>query len=313
MSFILLIVGFVLLIKGADLFVDSSVNIAKRLKIPNLIIGLTIVAIGTGAPEAVISITASLQGSNDLAIGNIVGSNIFNLMFVVGICGIIKPFTINLKSILVNYWIAIGAAVALLLLKLLGGDYIPRIGSLFLFIAFVVYLSALIVQAKNKTIIEDDTHKENNEKTKPLPINILLAVLGCSMIIIGGHFTVVSATEIAVTFGITERIIGLTIVAVGTSLPELVIFLVACKKGENDVALGNIIGSSIFNILFVLGLTGMISPLTIDINLTFDTIVLIMASLITLIFFYTGKRLVRFEGFAMVASFMTYMLYITLI
>jgi len=304
---VLLILGFALLIKGADIFVSAGVGIAKKLRIPAVIIGLTIVAMGTGTPEAVISITASVQGANSLAISNVVGSNIFNLMFIIGLCAVIKPIPFKIQEISKDFWISIIAAVVLLGLKLIGGAHIPRWGSLILLVAFIVYLVLLVRQAlkaqgEEKTAGEDDTGK-----TRRLPVLVLLALLGCVLIVAGGQLTVDNATKIAIALGVTERIIGLTIVAVGTSLPELVTSLVACKKGENEFALGNIIGSNIFNIMFVLGVAGLISPLEFDSALMFDTVFLVAGSLVALLFVYTSKRLARGEGLVMVLMYAAYM------
>jgi len=308
---VLMILGFALLIKGADIFVNSSVSIAKKLKIPTVIIGLTVVAMGTGTPEVVISVTASIQGANALAIGNVVGSNLFNLMFIIGLCAMIKSIPFKVREISKDFWISIIAAVMLLGLMIIGGAFIPRWGSLILLIAFTAYLVVLIRQAL-KSQGNEAPAQENTGKKRPLPVIILFAVLGCVLIVAGGQLTVDNATKIAVALGITERMIGLTIVAMGTSLPELVTSLVACKKGENEFALGNIIGSNIFNIMFILGVAGLISPLEIDRALLFDTIVLIVGSLFALTFVYTSKRLARREGLIMVLMYAAYMTFIIL-
>lgn len=310
----LLILGFVLLIKGADIFVNASVGIAEKLNVPKVIIALTIVAMGTGAPELVISVTASARGSNALAVGNIVGSNIFNLIFIIGLCAAIKPIAVKVREIHKEFWLSIVAAALLLVLKFIGGDFIPRIGSLALLLIFAVYMFFVIRKAlRAKHEIENSTGCDlrpvENKKIRPMPLLALFSVLGLALIIIGGHFTVESATFIAEEMGISERIIGLTIVAIGTSLPELIISLVACKKGENEFALGNIIGSNIFNILFILGVAGLISPLEIDGGLMADTIFLVASSTLALIFVYTNKKIARREGTVMVALYVAYMVF----
>lgn len=331
LSLVMLIAGFALLIKGADVFVDASVNIAKKLNIPSILIGLTIVSLGTSAPEIVISVNASIRGSNELAIGNVIGSNVFNMIFIVGLCAMVKPFAVNIKELAKDYWIAIAATVVLLLLKLVSGDYIPRLGAFVLLAAFAVYMIQLIRPAlKNKKAgLEADQkadQKEYHQKSdevghhshsgqpmqpvRPLHISILVVVLGCGLIVLGGHITVTGAMSLAEMIGVTERVIALTVVAVGTSLPELVTSLVACKKGETDVALGNVVGSSIFNILFILGLAGVISPLAINETLQLDVIFLILGSVLMFLLLYTGSRLTRTEGFVMVAINVTYMLFI---
>ena len=344
---VFLILGLALLIKGADIFVSASVGIAKRLKIPTAIIGLTVVAMGTSAPEVVIGITASVQGANALAIGNVVGSNIFNLLFIIGLCATIKTLRFNVHELAKDFWLSIFAAILLLVFMITGGEYISRWASLIMLVMFIVYLTMLVRQvlkaqgvgedgdftqdtagegkdgfvhdiaSKSKDDFaqdfaatgngEDDNTPGTASKHRPLAIIILLALLGCALIIAGGQLAVDSATKIAASLGITERIVGLTVVAIGTSLPELITSLVACKKGENEFALGNIIGSSIFNIMFVLGIAGLISPLQYERALIFDTTFLIIGSLIALVFVYTGKRLTRREGVIMVLMYVVYM------
>ena len=306
---LLLVIGFALLIKGADVFVNASVGIAKKLKIPTVIIGLTVVAMGTSAPEAVISITASVQGANALAISNVVGSNIFNLLFIIGLCATIKAQNFNVRQIAKDFWVSIIGAIMLISLKIIGVTHIPRWGSLILLLSFIVYLIILIRQAMRSQGDEENIEKET-KKSKPFPLTILFAILGCGLIIVGGHLVVESATELAKAIGVTERIIGLTVVAIGTSLPELVTSLVAFKKGENEFALGNIIGSNIFNIMFVLGVAGLISPLEFESALMIDTAFLILGSLIALAFIYTKKRLARREGLMMVLIYLAYMTFI---
>jgi len=306
---LLLIAGFVLLIKGADIFVNASVGIAKKLKVPTVIIGLTIVAMGTGTPEVVITITASIQGAGALAVSNIVGSNIFNLLFIIGLCALIKALKFEVHQIAKEFWLSIIAAIMLIGLILIGGTHIPRWGGAVLLAVFIVYLILVIRKAKKAQGVEDHSDEEIS-KLKPMPIIVLLAVLGCGLIVVGGKLVVDNASKIAFDLGVTERIIGLTIVAIGTSLPELITSLVACKKGENEFALGNIIGSSIFNILFILGIAGIINPLEFDSALIFDTIFLIVGSFVALIFVYTSKRLARPEGTVMALMYVGYMVYI---
>ncbi|MCL2035323.1 MAG: calcium/sodium antiporter [Oscillospiraceae bacterium] len=308
---VLMIVGFVLLIKGADIFVDASVLIAKRLNIPNVVIGLTVVAMGTSVPEAVVSISAALNGSNGLAIGNVVGSNIFNLLVVVGLCAFISPIAVRFRELARDYWISVGAALLLLVMMLAFGSVIPRAGGFLLFAVFAAYITMMVLKALKDRSPEDDADK-NMAAPKPIVKPVCLAVLGIALIVAGGDITVKSAVNIAVTLGITERVIGLTVVAIGTSLPELVTSLVACRKGENDIAIGNVVGSNIFNILLVLGLSGIIIPLAVDGSLIFDLVILTASSLAFGLFAYTGKRIVRFEGFSMVMMYAAYMAFIIL-
>ena len=310
---VLLVVGLALLIKGADIFVDAGVGIAKRLRVPTVIIGLTIVAMGTSLPEAVISVTASMQGSNALAISNVVGSNIFNLMLVIGLCAMLQPMLIRVREVSKDFWMSILAAVLLLVFKLIGGTSIPVWGNIILLAVFATYIILVIRRAYKAQKLHDHTAEKASEvaeKTKSLPAIILLAALGCVMIFFGGQLTVDNAIKIAIAMGITERMIGLTIIAIATSLPELITSLVAIKKGENEFALGNIIGSNIFNIMFVLGIAGLVSPLVFDPELIFDTCFLIAGSLLSILFVYTKQRIGRVEGFVMVFLYAAYMTYI---
>ena len=306
---LLLIAGLALLIKGADVFVNAGVGIAKKLRIPSVIIGMTIVAMGTSAPEAVISFTASIQGASALAISNIIGANIFNLMFIIGLCAAIKAMNVDVIQIVREFWLSIIAVGILIGLILISGTHIPRWGSAILLGLFILYL-VIVIRRAMKAQGEHDGKDEDAGKQKPFPIIILLALLGCGMIIVGGQFVVDNATKIAMDLGVTDRIIGLTVVAIGTSMPELVTSLVALKKGENEFALGNIIGSNIFNLMFILGISGIISPLEFDSALIFDTVFLIVGSLISLLFVYTSKRLTRPEGYVMAGLYIGYMVYI---
>ena len=300
-----LLIGFLLLMKGASVFVDASVNIAKKLNIPKAVIGLTVVALGTSAPEAMISISAAVNGSNAMAIGNVIGSNILNLLLIVGLCAVFAPISVKVKEISRDFWVSVGAIVALFLMKAFFSDVIPRVASLALLTVFICYMTILVLQT-----LKTRAPEEENTAPKPLGRSIFLSVFGAGLIVAGGQLTVVNAVNIAFTLGITERIVGLTILAVGTSLPELITSLVACKKGQNDLAIGNIIGSNIFNIMFVLGLSGIVMPLAIDSNLLFDIIVLALSSLAFLLFATTGKKIVRLEGLSMVMMYAFYMVVI---
>jgi len=305
-----LIIGFVMLIKGADIFVDASVAIARRLKIPSVIIGLTIVSMGTSAPEVVIGIVASAGGSSDLAVGNVIGSNIFNLLFIVGLCAMIKPVAASFKEVARDYWVSVGGAVALLVLMFLLGDMVPRFVAFVFVAAFIIYMALLVRKAiKNKDV---DEAPEAAESPKPLAKSIIFGVLGLALIIVGAQLAVNSAESLALTLGITERVIGITVIAVGTSLPELVIFLISSKKGENDMAIGVIIGSNIFNILFVLGISGIVMPLAIDNSMKIDLAVLILGKLAFLLFAITGKKISRLEGLAFVVMYVGYIGFIVL-
>ena len=312
---LLLLAGFVLLVQSAKIFVGASVDIARRLRIPPLVIGLTVVAMGTSAPEVVISVSAALGGSSDLALANVIGSNIFNLMFIVGFCVLLFPIAVNMKLISRDYWVSVAATILLLVMIALFGDVIPRFGGLILLLGFVLYMIVVVKKALRDKAAQEETGQEEaasgaeqrDAPPKPLLRSILIALAGAALIVLGGQLTVSSAVDIALKIGITERVVGLTIVAMGTSLPELITTLIACRRGEGEFALGFIIGSSIFNIMFVLGLAGAILPLAIDGSVLYDMIVLTAGTLIFYILARSGSRLVRLEGFAMAAVYVSYM------
>ena len=305
----LLVVGFVVLIKSAELFVNASVDIAKRLKISNLVIGLTVVAMGTSAPELIISVSAAMRGSGDLAVANVVGSNIFNLLFIVGFCSIIYPIGVNLKEIARDYWVSVAAAVFLFGVVFIFSDYIPRFAALIILTGFASYMVTVVLQAR-KNRIEDSETDQSGAKLKSLPMCIFLALLGAGLIVAGGQLTVLSAVGIARTVGITERVIGLTIIAMGTSLPELVTTIIACRKKEGEFAIGFIIGSSIFNIMFILGLAGLITPLAIESGVLFDISTLVLGTLLFFVFAITGKKVSRIEGLIMFMMYAVYMFFV---
>jgi len=301
----LLVLGLALLVQSAKIFVDASVDIARRLRIPRLIIGLTIVAMGTSAPEVVISVSAAVSGATDLAVANVIGSNLFNLMFIVGFCALLYPIAVKTAKISRDYWVSVAATLALFAMLAFFGEVIPRWASAILLAGFVVYMFVLVRHAvKNKT---DEAEEEGTKPPKGLVISIVLAIVGAGLIVLGGQLTVNSAVNIATTIGITERVIGLTIVAMGTSLPEVVTTLIACKKKEGEFAIGFIVGSSVFNIMFVLGLAGVVAPLAIGDGVIFDISVLTFG---TLMFFFLAKssqKVVRAEGLAMLLVFFAYM------
>lgn len=284
--YIWLVVGFVLLIKGADLFVEGSSSVAKIFKVPTVIIGLTIVAMGTSAPETSVSISAALQGANEIAVSNVVGSNFFNLLVVVGVCALLQPINITKSLIKRDYPYSIFATVLILAFLVIGlfvsgQPQLTRIDGIILLAAFVFYLVILI----RFTLISIATgHKVDVEevKTRSLPVSIIFIVIGLAGVIYGGDFVVNSATAIATTFGMSNTLIGLTIVAIGTSLPELVTSIVAAKKGEADLALGNVIGSNIFNILLVLGISSIVHTIKVEFDSIIDTSLLLIVNVVVL-------------------------------
>ncbi len=309
MTYILLILGFILLIKGADYFVEGSSNLAKALKIPTLIIGLTVVAFGTSAPEAVVSIVASTKGSNEIALSNIIGSNIFNLLAVLGISAIVKGLKANRQIITKDFLFSILATfilIALMFDKFLSGDklnIITRGEGLVLLSILVLYVYSLILTAsKEKKLIK--------EKHKLTPKDILMLVLGILAVILGGELVVKSSQQIALNLGISETLVGLTIVSIGTSLPELVTSIVAAKKGETDIALGNVIGSNIFNILFVLGISSTLSPILVNSQSLIDVLILLGITIICYILTIYNQRIGRTKGIIMALTYLIFMIYI---
>ncbi len=313
MNYLLFIVGLVFLIKGADFFVEGSSKIAERLKIPKLIIGLTIVAFGTSAPEAAVSILASIKGQNDIAIANVIGSNVFNLLATVGIVSIIRPMGVHKSVIIKELPFAILACFMLFVLSFDNifnqqtVDLLDRADGLILLMVFGIFIYSLIIFALNSQKAPD---REASNQRIPIAINLVKTVGGLVCIILGGRVVVDNAVSIAQSLNISESIIGLTIVAAGTSLPELVTSLVAIKKGESDIALGNVVGSNIFNIFFVLGISAAIAPLPVSGYVFYDVIIMTVVSIISYIFAATNQVINRKEGACMVVCYLGYLGYI---
>lgn len=313
-SIILLVVGMVFLIKGADLFVEGASNIAKGLKIPTLVIGLTLVSIGTSAPEFSVSLTASLKGANDLSFGNIVGSNIFNTFIVIGVSAIITPLAVSKN--MQKYDLPILAGIYLLLTLfsfVISKGKIELIEAIILFSITIIYTVFLIFRET-----KDNKNTEENEiieKSKPWWLNLIFVGIGLAGIIIGGDFVVDGAKDIASKLGMSDMLIGLTIVAVGTSLPELVTSIVAAKKGENDIAVGNAIGSCIFNVVLILGFCSILTPATIDVRplyALFDVIIMILTVVLIFIFSLRKREIVRYQGIIMIILYVLYLTFIIL-
>ncbi len=314
LSVILLLVGFVLLVKGADFFVEGSSNIAKFLKIPSIIIGLTIVAFGTSAPEAAVSIIAGINGSNDIAVGNVIGSNMFNLLIVLGVSAIIKPVRIDGQIIKKEFPFMALSTAALLLMSfdvVFGNgtvNMISRNEALILIMLMGIFLYSIITTALRSR--KENAANPDEEKPKhSMPISILFTVGGLAGIIFGGQLVVDSAEKIALSLGMSETLVGLTIVAVGTSLPELVTSIVAARKGESDIAIGNVVGSNIFNILFVLAASAAISPMNINTQGLTDMIILMVIMIIAYIFCITNKKVNRPEGIVLSLAYAGYLTY----
>jgi len=318
---LILIAGIAILIAGAEIFVNSSVNVAVKMKIPTVVIALTIIAIGTSAPETVISITASTKGHSDLSMSNIIGSNYFNLLFIVGVCALIKPIKVKLNEMGAEAWLMVGSTVVLFLIMLVisfsTGENVPRVVGIIMVLTFIIYLTLLLRHAlQGQRSHEHVTHRTSvevpHEKTKPLWLSIIGVIFGLGVILFGGELTVSHAEIIAEQFGVHPRIIGLTIIGAGTSLPELIICIIACKKRESGMALGTVIGTNIYNLLFILGIAGAIDPLAVNRNQMFDMGALAFGNIIVLIYILTRKKITRLEGATMVALYLGYMSYILL-
>ena len=317
MDYILLLLGFLLLIKGADAFVDGSSSVAKILKIPTIIIGLTVVAFGTSMPEFSVSLTAAMKGSNDLAVSNVLGSNIFNLLVVLGACSLIQPVQAKSSLLKKEFPFSIFIAVILLLLdsdfsisKVLEGEgtlTLGRLGGILFLILFAVFLYATVKTALRS---RDEMVDEEEYKVMSPVKSALYIIIGLAGIIWGGDLVVDSACSIAETFGLSQTFIGLTIVAVGTSLPELVTSMVAAGKGENDLAVGNVVGSNIFNILLILGASATIKPIALDITAVYDTLILIVASLIVYLCALSKREIKKGEGAIFLLCYLVFFVYV---
>ena len=300
MSFILLLIGFLLLIKGADYFVDSASAIARKFHIPSMIIGLTIVSIGTSLPELSVSLTSALIGKNDLAVANVVGSNIFNMLMGLGVTSIISKLPIEKNTIEndIPFLNIIGSILLMMMLNLTLNRFegILLIG---LLIGFLFYIIKPVLNNK----------EESNEESKLSFKTILLGILGVVGIILGGDMVVDSASNIAKMFGMSQNLIGLTVVALGTSLPEFVTSVIAGIKGENEIAIGNIIGSNIFNILMILGISSIISPIVISFISVIDIMFMIAIGILLYVFVVKSKTLKRYQGIVFIFLYIGYISY----
>ena len=313
MSFVILIIGFFFLIKGADLFVDGAASIARKFNIPSMVIGLTIVAMGTSAPEAAVSITSSLAGQNDMSVANVVGSNFFNILMVLGVSAIIAKLPVQKNTIKKDTPFLL--IVSALLLIFAFDKNISRIEGIIFLVIFVYFLYTTVKSAKNT---EESTSLSDNEiavSYNDIPANtpmfktIILSLIGIAGIIFGGDMVVDSATSIATMFGMSANLVGLTIVAVGTSLPEFVTSIVAIKKGETEIAIGNVIGSNIFNILLVLGLASLINPIGLSTIALIDIVFMIFITIILYVFMKKNNSLVKSNGILFIVLYAIYMLY----
>lgn len=305
---LLLIVGMLLLIKGADFFVDGASAIAKALKIPTLIVGLTLVSLGTTLPESSVSIMTAIQGSSDMSIGNVVGSNILNTLLILGLGAIICPILINKDAKKFDIPILCALYVLLLAFAFVITPYrLDRWEGIILLVLLVSYLTFLVLRAKKRSA---EMTIEDEEKAKPIWLSLILIVLGVAGIVGGARLVIDNATIVAYTLGMSEKLVGLTILSIGTSLPELVTGIVAAVKKENDIALGNIVGACTLNIIFILGTCSTIVPLTVAVASVVDMLVMLGTGLILLVFVSTSKKLNRYHGIAMLTLYLVYLTYI---
>lgn len=306
MEYLVLVIGFVVLVKCADIFVEGSSNIAKALGVSTLIVGLTIVAFGTSAPEASVSIISAMEGKNEISLGNVIGSNICNLLLVLGISALFKPLKANKQFLKTDFLFSILAYFALFISVydqfFLGNkfSYLDRTEGIVLLSILFIYLYSTI--RSNPT---------SDKEKKDFHFNDLFKIIfGLIGVILGGNTVVDSATSIARNFGVSEHLIALTIVAVGTSLPELVTSIVATKKGENDIAIGNVIGSNIFNILFILGASSVIVPLQVSTTIFIDILIMILFGVVVYLFALNKNQIGKRKGIIMIFLYMVYVLYI---
>ena len=317
---LLLAVGFAFLVKGADFFVEGSSSIAKKLKVPPIIIGLTIVAMGTSLPETAVSVTASLVQNNELAVSNVVGSNIFNLMFVIGVCSILTPIMVQKATVVRDIPLSLGCALFLLVLGISGlgdkaGMTLGHADGVIFLIVFAGYIftmvrSAMKARAAGQKVEIEGVEECDNMKELSYGKSILFLLVGAAAIAFGGDLTVDTASRIAIELGMSQTLVGLTIVSIGTSLPELVTSVVAARKNEVDMAVGNAVGSNIFNILMVLGISSAISPVALIRENIIDIVLLMVFSVMVWIFAGTRKKIERKEGIIMVVVYLVYCAYI---
>lgn len=316
-SVLLLLAGFALLIKGADFFVDGSVMLAKKLRIPSLIVGLTIVAMGTSAPELAVSVSSALGGSNGLAVSNVIGSNLFNLLMVLGVCSIISPLPVSEAVIKRDY--PVSAAAMLLFVMFIVGGVLGRLEAAVLLAGLAVYI---ILSIKSARSAGANPAAAGNEDVDPgftfAPLRCILCIIGgIAGIVIGGQLVVDNARSIALSFGMSETLTGLTICAMGTSLPELVTSVTAARRNETEMAVGNVVGSNIFNALGILGVSGVITPINLaaagdgaDMNAMIDGVILVIVSIIAFTCCKTSRKITRGEGIALVLIYTAYMAYV---
>lgn len=313
MSFLTLLIGFALLIKGADIFVDGASSIAKKFNVSPMLIGLTIVAMGTSAPEAAVSVSSSLAGQNDMSIANVVGSNFFNILIVLGVSSIIAKLPVEKETIKKDTPFLIFISILLLALSL--NFNLSRLDGVIFLVLFILFLINMIKSNISSKDIESSSGETaiaieaTDTKSIHMPKTLILCLIGIVGIVFGGDLVVDSATNIATSFGMSANLVGLTIVAMGTSLPELVTSVIAVKKGETEIAIGNVIGSNIFNILLVLGLAALIHPMAVSVVAIIDTIFMTAVTILLYIFIKKNNSLTKIHGIIFVIIYFIYLIY----
>ncbi|MCH5280626.1 MAG: calcium/sodium antiporter [Lachnospiraceae bacterium] len=302
---VLLVLGFVMLVKGADWFVEGVAGIAEKFGIPQLVIGLTIVAMGTSAPEAAVSITSALKGNAGITVGNVVGSNIMNVLVILGLTAVITNLAVQQST--VRYELPFMLVISIILVVMgMGDNTISFMEGIILWALFILYLTYLFIMAKKKK------EEPEEEKARPMWQLLLLGIIGAVLVVWGADITVDAASNIAKFFGMSDRLIGLTIVALGTSLPELVTSVTAAKKGKADIAIGNIVGSNVFNILFVVGTTALVTPVVFESKFIIDSLVAFGAGVLLWLGVFKNRELRRSGGMVMLLAYCGYFVYLLL-
>ncbi len=309
LDIVLIVIGVALVLTGADRLTEGASALARRMNVPEIIIGLTIVAAGTSAPELFVSLVSALKGTPDMAVGNVVGSNTMNAMLIVGCAAMVAPMVISRSTVKKDIPFAVGASVLLMLLSL--NNYLGRWDGIILLLGFASFMVYTLMQAKKgeaAPVTDDSQQDANNTPSRGMNpwLSALWVVAGLAMLVIGSNLFVDSASSVAYSLGISEGVVGLTVVAGGTSLPELATSVVAARKGQSAIAIGNVIGSNVFNILMILGLTATISPLAIEGITTLDMAVMLVSVALVWFFSFTRYTVERWEGGLLVAGYLVY-------
>ena len=317
LSIILIVTGFIMLVNGADIFVTSASRLAKYIKIPAIVVGLTLVAFGTSAPELSVSVAAAISGSSGISVGNIVGSNIFNLLLVLGISAVLKPFSIDKevahRDIPVMLFSSFLLLAASLLFGINGSKSLLWFEGLVMVVLFVLYVVYMVrYEVKHTPIEVKNQMKENANEKISLPLTILLLIASLAIIVVGGNFVNAGAKAFAVKIGVSETLAGLTICAVGTSLPELVTSVIAIRKNENDIAIGNVVGSNLFNVMLILGVCSVITPLGIDLFSLIDIAIMVVIFIAFFIYTMLSSKVDRKAGIVMIALYVAFLTFIVL-